>query len=328
MSAARVRAFAPGRVNLIGEHTDYNDGLSLPFAIVEGVTVDAMLRPGREVVGGGPSPLVSAVVEELRAAGQEVPGAEIGISSNLAEGEGLASSAALAVATALALLGLAGERAERVERVELVRLCQRAEHRALGTRSGLLDQLASLCGSEGHAARIDFRSLEVDPVPLGLLGWRLGVASSGERRELAASGYNERRAECERAAEMLGVGSLRLADGSDIDRLPDPLNRRLAHVLSENDRVEKAVTALREEDLAGLGRLLDASHASLRDLYDASTAAVERTVDRLHEAGAAGARMMGGGFGGSVLALFGPDVDLPRSVRAVAPAAGAHVLGR
>ena len=269
---------------------------------------------------GQESPLVLAVVEELRASGYEPPGADVAISSTLPEGEGLSSSAALAVAAALALLELAGQRAEPVE---VARVCQRAEQRALGTRAGLLDQLASLCASEGHAVRIDFRSLEITPVPLDLGGWRLGVASSGERRELAASGYNQRRAECERACSLLGVGSLRSARLSDVDRLPEPFGRRLAHVLSENDRVDLAVTALREADLPELGRLLDASHASLRDLYDASTDAVERTIVALRQAGAVGARMMGGGFGGSVLTLFEPDVELPEGVRAVAPGGGA-----
>ncbi len=322
MTAASVRAFAPGRVNLIGEHTDYNDGLSLPFAVGEGVTVEAVPRPGREVVVAGGSPLAVAVVEELHAAGVEVPGAEVSISSNLAEGEGLSSSAAFAVAVALALLGLAGECAQTVE---MARLCQRAEQLALGTRSGMLDQLASLCGTEGHAVRIDFGSLEVAPVALELGGWKLGVAPSGERRELGLSGYNERRAECERACELLGVGSLRAAQPSDVERLPEPLGRRLAHVLAENARVDLAVTALGEGNMAELGRLLDASHASLRDLYDASTDAVERTVARLRDAGAAGARMMGGGFGGSVLALFAPGVELPAGTRAVAPSPGACV---
>jgi len=162
-------------------------------------------------------------------------------------------------------------------------------------------------------------------VPIDLGGWRLGITSSGERRALAMSGYNERRAECERACELLGVGSLREAMPSDIDRLPEPLGRRLAHVLSENDRVELAVTALGEGESAELAPLLDASHASLRNCYDASTTAVERTVDRLRASGAAGARMMGGGFGGSVLALFAPGVELPDGMRQVAPSAGAHL---
>lgn len=277
--------------------------------------MEAACGPGHD------SPLVAAVIEELRASGFAPPGAEIAISSTLPEGEGLSSSAAICVAVALALLDLAGESAERVE---VARLCQRAERRALGTRPGLLDQLASLCGTEGHALRIDFRSLDVALVPLDLRGWRLGVASSGERRELGASGYNQRRAECERACELLGVGSLRSARLSGVSRLPDPLGRRVAHVLAENERVDLAVAALGGGDLFELGRLLDASHASLRDLYDASTDAVERTVARLREAGAAGARMMGGGFGGSVLTLFEPDVELPEGVRAVTPGAGAR----
>jgi len=325
VGAERARAFAPGRVNLIGEHTDYNAGLSLAFAIREGVTVEAVPRPGASVAieGGGEDALVRAVAQELRDAGCAVPGAALQISSDLAAGEGLSSSAALTVAVALALLGLAGEDAAPLE---VARLCRRAERRAFGVRTGLLDQLACLHGREGRAALIDFHSVEVSPVELDLGGWLLAVAASGERRTLAGSGYGERRAECARATELLGLESLREAGPADVGRLPEPLDRRLEHVLGENRRVECAAGAVGQGDLAGLGRLLNESHASLRDLYEVSTRAVERCVDRLREAGAAGARMMGGGFGGSVLALLGPGVALPPGARAVAPAAGARLL--
>ena len=284
----------------------------------------AYRRPGREVAGD--APLVRGTVAQLRGAGHDIPGAEVEISSTLPVGEGQASSAALEVALALALLALAGE--EPGDRIELARLCQRVESEWGGARTGLLDQLASLYGLPGHALLIDFTSLAIDPVRMELGGWRLGVASSGERRELAASGYNERRGESEQACGLLGVDSLRTARRSDADRLPEPLARRLAHVLSENERVELAVTALGEADWAGLGGVLDASHASLRDLYDASTEAVEQTMQRLRGCGAAGARMMGGGFGGSVLALFPPGVPLPCGVREVAPSAGARLIDR
>jgi galactokinase len=163
-------------------------------------------------------------------------------------------------------------------------------------------------------------------VPLRLGDWRLVTVDSGERRSLAASGYNDRRAECERARELLGLESLRDTRVEDLDQLPDPLVRRVRHVIEENARVDAAVAALENDDFGKLGALLDSSHASLRDLYEASTEAVERTVARLKDSGAAGARMMGGGFGGAVIALLAPGVDAPVGAREVRPAAGARLL--
>jgi galactokinase len=325
----RVVAFAPGRANLIGEHTDYNDGLSLPFAIAEGVTVTAVRGDGDgltvESKTDGWRDFVRGAEGELRAAGVALPAAQLTIESNLAVGAGLSSSAALEVALCTALLTLAGK-ADRFEAIELAKLCSRIENDWVGAHTGLLDQLASLLGDAGHAVRIDFRTLETQPVPLELGDWRLVTVDSGEQHSLAESGYNERRAECERARELLGIESLRDATPEDADALPDPLDRRVLHVIEENARVDATVSALEALDLAQLGRLLDASHASLRDLYDASTDAVERTVERLRSNGAAGARMMGGGFGGNVLALVPPDVEPPPDAREVAPSAGAHVL--
>jgi galactokinase len=196
----------------------------------------------------------------------------------------------------------------------------------VGSQTGLLDQIASLFGTAGHAMRIDFRSLEVIQVPLELRGWTLATIDSGEQHSNAAGGYNERRRECAEAASTLGVDTLSDADRAAAGRLPDPLGRRLLHVLDENERVDAAAAALAAGDLAALGGLLDASHASLRDLYDASTDAVEATVGRLKRAGAAGARMMGGGFGGHVLALFEPGTPPPPDARAVAPGPGAHLV--
>jgi galactokinase len=163
-------------------------------------------------------------------------------------------------------------------------------------------------------------------VPLRLDGWRIVTVDSGERRSLAASGYNERRAETERARRELGLDSLRDAHRGDAARLREPLGRRVLHVVEENARVDAAVAALEADDLRALGALLDASHASLRDLYDASTDAVERTVERLRAAGAAGARMMGGGFGGQVIALLPPEVAIPSGAIEVVPAEGARVV--
>jgi len=316
---------------VIGEHTDYNGGLGLPFAIKEGVYVTR--RPSERpelVVNGVPFQLravrgpplgdwrdfVRGVIGELIEAGIEVRGAELTIENDLPQAAGLGSSAALTVALCLAV------GCDASDPLALARLASRVENDWVGARTGLLDQLASLLGDEGHAVRIDFRGLDARRVPLPLGGWRLSVVASGERRSLARSGYNARRAECERACRLLGLDSLRDVDSAE--DLPPPLDRRARHVIDENARVDATIAALEADDLAAVGSILDASHASLRDLYDASTPAVERTVARLKEAGAAGARMVGGGFGGQVLALFPPGTD-PVG-RAVAPAAGARLL--
>ncbi len=346
MTPSRVVAFGPGRANLIGEHTDYNDGLSLPFAIEQGVRVTAEAAGGDELRvtavdhheherfplsgwtmerSGDWRDFVRGAIGELAAAGIALRGGEVAIEGDVPEGGGLSSSAALEVALCLALWALAGA-PEPADRVPLARLCSRIENEWVGARTGLLDQLASLLGVEGHALRIDFRTLETRPVPLRLGDWRLVTVDSGERHALAASGYNERRAECERARQLLGIESLREALPGDPERLPRPLDRRVRHVLEENARVDAAVAALGAADLAALGPLLDASHASLRDLYDASTEAVERIVERLRAGGAAGARMMGGGFGGQLIALLPPGAELPDGGSEVVPAAGARLL--
>jgi galactokinase len=346
VSRTPIVAFAPGRANLIGEHTDYNDGLSLPFAIVEGVRATAEPRDGDHLVvravdhgeedrfalAGGPGErrgdwrdFVRGAIGELAAAGVSLRGGEIALAGTVPEGAGLSSSAALEVALCLALLALAGA-PEPADRVALARLCSRIENDWVGARTGLLDQLASLLGTADHALRIDFRTLDTRQVPLALGDWRLVVVDSGERHSHAASKYNERRAESERARELLGGESLRDARVEDLARLPDPLDRRVRHVIEENARVDAAVAALEAGELAALGPVLDASHASLRDLYDASTEAVERTVERLRAEGAAGARMMGGGFGGQVIALLAPGGPTPAGARDVAPSAGARLL--
>jgi len=187
----------------------------------------------------------------------------------------------------------------------------------LAALGGLLDQLAVLCGQEGRALRIDFRDLAMDAVPLELGDWRLVTLGSGASHEHAGGGYNERRAECAAACEALGISSLRDATGAG--GLPGPLDRRVRHVLSENARVDAMAEALAAGDLERAGALLDASHASLRDDYEASVPEVERTVAALKAAGAAGARMVGGGFGGSVLALFPPAATPPEGAVAVVP---------
>ena len=340
----RVVAFAPGRVNLIGEHTDYNDGLCLPFAIDLGVTVTATPLDGRELVVRAldlgeeerfelgrrerpPRPgwrgFVRGAAAELADAGVELRPARLEISADLPRGAGLSSSAALTVALCLALCAVSG--APEPDRLELARLCSRVENHWVGAPTGLLDQIASLFGREGEAVRIDMRTLGLTGVPLELGDHVLVTLDSGAERELAASGYAERRAECEAAARELGIGSLREAIPADVERLPEPLGRRVRHVLSENARVEAMVDALGRRDLAEAGRLLDGSHRSLRDDYEASVPAVERAVGRANAAGAAGTRMVGGGFGGHVLALFPPDAEPPPDARLVRPGPAARV---
>jgi len=339
----RASAFAPGRVNLIGEFTDYNDGLALPFAITEGVTVRAEAIPARRIEAlaadlderdvfelDRPEPMpgwrafVRGAAGELAGAGYALRGARLEIRGSVPRGAGLSSSAALEVALCLALIALT-ERPPP-DRRDLARLCSRVENEWVGARTGLLDQLASLYGERDRALRIDFRSLEVRPVALDLAGWRLVTLDSGERHANAASGYNERRAECARAAEELGLSSLRDATIAMADDLPSPLGDRVRHVVGENERVEAAAAALEGGDLAELARLLNASHASLRDLYAVSTPAVEATVKRLREAGAAGARIVGGGFGGHVLGLLPPAAAAPEDAHEVRPGPGAGLV--
>ncbi len=344
MATERAAAFAPGRVNLIGEHTDYNAGLALPFAITEGVVVRALRAGGSAIEAHaldlgesdtfaltepiaparGWQAYVRGVAAELQRAGIGLAGARLQISGTVPLGAGLSSSAALEVALGLALLALAD--APPIEPVELARLCSRAENGWAGAHTGLLDQLASLCGLADAALRIDFRSLAIEPVALALDEWRLVTLDSGERHSLGESGYNERRAECARACRLLGVGSLRDATPAMLPELPEALAARARHVLDENARVRRTVDALRRHDLREVGALLDASHASLRDLYAVSTPAVDATVGALRDAGAAGARMIGGGFGGHVLGLFPPGVRPPAGAREVRPGPGAHRL--
>jgi galactokinase len=324
MNPHRIRAFAPGRVNLIGEHTDYNDGLCLPFAIERGVTVTAELQDGGDIVSpdlGEDDRFLQGTVAELRRTGVELPGCRLGLASDLPQGVGLASSAALCVALSLALYGIAG--VEQPRPVRLARLCSRVESEA-GQETGLLDQLASLLGEEGRAVRLDMRTLEARSVELDLRGHVLATLDSGASRSLAESGYNERREECRRALELLGLESLR--DAEDASGLPAPLNRRVRHVITENERVDAAVAALAAGELEGLGELLNLSHASLRDDYEVSVPEVERTVEACLGAGALGARIMGGGFGGSVLALFPPGTALPEGAISVRPGPGARAV--
>jgi galactokinase len=342
-----VTTFAPGRVNLIGEHTDYNRGLALPFAISEGVTVTA--RPGRrgmiDIVAvdldgrdtfalDAPQPargwraFARGAVAELQAGGARLTGARLRIQGTVPRGSGLSSSAALEVALCLALLGIAD--AEVPDRLTLAKLCSRVENEWVGAQTGLLDQISSLCGERDRALEIDFDSLDVTPVPLPLGDHTLVTLDSGERHANAdgadgvQGGYNQRRSECARACDELGIASLREASLGDAERLAEPFAGRVRHIVSENERVRATVAALDAGDLAQVGELLNASHVSLRDDFAISTPAVEATVERLRAAGAIGARIVGGGFGGHVLGLLPGGAVAPEDATVVTPGPGAH----
>jgi galactokinase len=341
-STGVTTAFAPGRVNLIGEHTDYNGGLAIPFAIANGVTVGARPVDGKRIEAfasdlqeadsfdladiapaKGWRAFVRGTAAELQRTGRELRGASLEISGTVPRGAGLSSSAALAVALGLAFCALAGEL--EPDRVELAKLCSVVEHGWVGAQTGLLDQLASLFGERSRAVVIDFRSLAIRSVPLELPGHRLVLLDSRESRANTASGYNERRAECARACALLGVSSLRDVTLEETERLPPPIDNRVRHVIGENIRVVEAVQALGRQDAVALGHLLDASHESSRDLFEISTEAVEAARDRLLRAGALGARLVGGGFGGNVLGLLPSDADDLHGAREVRAAPGARV---
>jgi galactokinase len=281
---------APGRVNLIGDHTDYNGGFALPIAIDLECVVTSTPRDDGELHVEGDDRYAPAVASAL--------GVDVGIDATIAStipiGSGLSSSAALEVALALALLDAAGVARSREE---IARACRDAEYAATGVPCGVMDQLASLGGRAGCALLMDCRSLEVTPIELRE-ELALIVVHSGLPRTLAGSAYAERRAACERAARDLGVTSLRDATAAQVADNP-----RARHVVSESARVLAAVDALRVGDLEELGRLLLESHASLRDDFEVSTPELDTLVDALVRSGASGARLTGAGFGGCVVAI-------------------------
>jgi galactokinase len=317
---------APGRINLIGEHTDYNDGLVLPIALDLIVTVqvrersdglvhlvtDAELDPreatfSRDVSSreGNWADRVRGLIAELRRRGADVAGFDAAVSATLPPGAGLGSSAAFTIAFLRALDDLFRLGLEEGTAVEIAHAVENGPF--VGARAGLLDQLASVYGTRRAALLIDLRDRSTEAIPLPN-GVELAVIDSATRHDHASGGYNTRRAECEAACRHLGVASLRELEGRAeldvIDRLPAPLDRRVRHVLGENARVRQAVGALRGGDTRTLGELLQASHRSLRDDYEVSTAELDRLVGIAdHDPDVLGSRLVGGGFGGSILAL-------------------------
>ncbi|GGM54679.1 galactokinase [Longimycelium tulufanense] len=344
---------APGRVNLIGEHTDYNDGFVLPFALPNRVAVAAEPRsdgrlsvaslgddgrlhrtepvavsdlgPGR-VTGWAAYPM--GVAWALRTAGVPVGGVELLIASDVPAGAGLSSSHALQCAVALALLGLAGREvgAEGAPgRPEVARWVQRSENDFVGAPTGLLDQTASLCCTAAHVLFFDVRSGCGEQIPFDVAADEMAVLVIDTRasHSHSESGYADRRRGCEHAAELLGVPALRDIDPAGVDealgRLPAELRPLVRHAVTENERVLRTVAALRAGRLDEVGPLLTGSHTSLRDDYRVSCPELDLAVDSALAAGAAGARMTGGGFGGSAIALV-PTAGLASVERAVAVA--------
>jgi galactokinase len=327
---------APGRVNLVGEHTDYNEGFVLPLAIDRRTVAALALREDRrmrvasafegelvelDLADLGPESLsgwsaypfgVAWALGRFGADLAAVPGFDLYLDSDVPVGSGLSSSAALECSVALALddvwrLGL--------DRGDLAQAGRIAENTAVGAPTGIMDQTASLVGVEGSAVFLDCRTLESHPVALGLeaADLELVVIDTPTRHDLADGGYAERRASCELAARTLGLTSLRdltidgLADARA--RLDDTTFRRARHVVTENQRVLDTVRLLREDGPAAIGGILDASHRSLRDDFEVSTPQLDLAVETALANGAAGARMTGGGFGGAAIALVPSSME-------------------
>ena len=314
--APETQATAPGRVNLLGEHTDYNDGFVLPTAIPQSTTVHLGFSPDaqhhfyseeldeqvsisdQDSTPQGFASYIFGCIQLLKQEGHTIPPVNLHITSSVPIGSGLSSSAALEVAT---LRGLRALLKLQIDDVRIAQLGQQAEIQYAGVKSGIMDQMASSLADTEHMLFLDTRTLErrVMPFPTGA---EVLVIDSGSPRTLAGSGYNQRRAECEEAARLLGVKALRdVTELQGIEKLPEPLRRRARHVITEDNRVLevlKGVSALR------FGELMNASHASLRDDYEVSVTALDTLVAMLQETpGVFGARLTGAGFGGACVAL-------------------------
>lgn len=333
---APARTFqAPGRVNLIGEHTDYNDGFVLPCAITYGTVIAARSRQDKvlNVFAADYGALdafsltdpirhnketlwtnyIRGVVREFQAAGHEIEGADLVVAGDVPQGAGLSSSASLEVALGTALKGL---NALETTPTEIAKLGQAAENNFVGTNCGIMDQLISAKGRVDHALLIDCRTLETRPVTLPE-GQSIVIINSNVKRGLVESEYNDRRKQCEEAARLLGVKALRdIGEESfkaNEDKLPDLIARRARHVVTENARTLAAAKAMEEDNINTLGKLMAASHISMRDDFEITVPPIDLIVDLVNELGEGlcGVRMTGGGFGGCVVALMSSDLIEP-----------------
>ena len=342
--APELVSSAPGRVNLIGEHTDYNEGFVFPFAIDRRTTAAVGLRDDRDVrvrstfsdeqvavgmdyldtdtppsIEGWAAYPLGVVWALGRAAGGlgDARGVDIALTSEVPVGAGLSSSAAIECSVGV---GLDALWSTGVDRMELARIGRRAENEVVGAPTGIMDQAASMLGAADSAVFLDCRTLETEVVPLGLdaAGLAIVVIDSRVEHEHATGGYRDRREACERGAAALGVSSLRDVTVDDLPRaereLDDVTFRRVRHIVTENQRVLDTVAALKADGPTAIGALLDASHVSMRDDFEISTPELDLAVESSRAAGAIGARMTGGGFGGSVIALTPRDrIDAVRS---------------
>jgi galactokinase len=320
---------APGRVNLIGEHTDYNAGTCLPVALPHATYAavslrdDALVRvrsaqadeewQGERIGPGevtGWASYVAGVAWALREAGVEVPGLDVCVDSTVPLGAGLSSSAALECSTAVAIAHLVGLADDESQRRRLIEACVRAETDVAGAPTGGMDQTVSLLAEQGTALLIDFHDDTTRAVrlPLGDAGLALLVVDTRVSHELVDGGYASRRADCETACHELGVSSLREATIDPVEALTDVrIRRRARHVVTEIERVARAVESVEGGDWRAVGELLVASHASMRDDFEISCPELDAAVEAALGAGALGARMTGGGFGGSAVALVAAD---------------------
>ena len=330
--SGRPRIFrAPARVNLIGEHTDYNDGFVLPFAIDKAVLIAAASRNDTRItIASDAFPEILKIdVEQLDATpvsanwtryplgvlklikreGFEVSGADLLIASDIPSGAGLSSSAALEVGVATALRHLNDL---DLREVDIAKIGQRTENEFAGVNSGIMDQMASVHGRAGHALFLDCRSLESQQIPLK--GATFLVCDTRTKHSLAESEYNARRLECEQAAMALKKASLRDARIEEIGALPSPLKERARHVIGENARVKDTVAALRSEDLESVGRLVNESHASLRIDFEVSCRKLDLMAEICRsQPEVLGSRMMGGGFGGCTISICQDGSDLTQT---------------
>ncbi len=318
---------APGRINLIGEHTDYNDGFVLPMAIDRAVWMALRPRPDQQVIvhsldfgdsiefalprfertGPAWGEYIKGVAWSLAESGRALTGWEGVVGGDIPIGAGLSSSAAIEVAAARAFSEVSRF---AWEPAQMARITQRAENEWVGVHCGIMDQLTSISGVAGHALLIDCRSLKVSPVPLPG-GATFVILDTGTRRTLTTSAYDDRRSQCQQAATLLGAPALRDVTLQDLDRmqkaLPEMIFRRARHVVSENERTVRAAAALGRGDLIEAGQLMNASHESLKSDYEVSSPELDTMVGCSHTQGCYGARLTGAGFGGCAVALIRDD---------------------